>query len=956
MVVGFSFLNKQFMKQYFLYFIFISIPLGMIAQGNGSLDEFADFSTTYTYEFTTSDGIHLSTDLYLPITSDSLVIDLPYGNINFPIQVIPKGIQLLVYDSLNGHLKPNPYQLPMVFTRTPYSKSEKDALAIIMNMLGYAYALQDMRGRYQSEGIYYPMYSDSWKKDAYHPNQTIAIDFTDINDPHNSIYHQDGKESIFFLQDSLKWNYDLDGDGISETRDKAYNGYLAMFGASAMGNSQYQAAAAYQKNAHHNDLKTIVPIVATLEYFNGVIQQNGVFRQALIKNWLSSQIEDVAVIDPSDNDMQNNIHSTFDFGNLPPQEIIDLAIDQFCSLPDANGYSAMYPNYLLRTDLDASFAPINEIGESDANGTISRFRNIEVPAYHLTGWWDIFIDGQIDTYHKIMAETSETNQQNQKLVIGPWSHGTIGMDSVGDIRYPESVFNVNILYGDISDNTDNIRVDKIVESEVLAWLRNQLNYQEENYLGEPKVLIPESHFWQAYGPNLIRIPAENYYIRFPRFVNFITGHEDLLELPVEMQTPDTLLAFTINIPTDTSIQIPSSNPVNEPATPIVDFKSIKNIRYYVPGPVNDGIESNHSTGNYWYETDDFPLNSGVENQSFYLHASGFINKKLPINEETTLHYTHDPNNPVQTIGGGNLSLYTPVIGKNNSGPIDLANPAYAPLCMNRPDVIHFETDPIEDSLCIMGYAKAKIFVSSKVEGYPFTDTDFFIRILDVYPDGREFFVVEGAVNARARDYAASIANDNTDETAIYTNIESEKIYELFFNMLPTAYTFGAQHKLKVLISSSNYPRYQCNANIPIEEGAFFRREPNDGQTYSFQGQEMSARLAEQSLYFSPERASQLILPIYNNYDQGVDESLGQTPIIDVFPNPTNGILHIHFENTDKYYIIIRNMKSQILFENQVNCKSDLNIDMNHFTSGVYILECQNTNGMKTTKKIIFQAK
>jgi predicted acyl esterase len=138
-----------------------------------------------------------------------------------------------------------------------------------MNLLGYAYVLQDMRGRYDSEGVYIPMYSDSWKKDVYHPDQSHILDFTELDDPHNFLYHQDGKESIFFLQDSLFWDFDLNNDGTTDITDKAYNGYMAMFGASAMGNSQYQAAAAYQKTELKPDLKAMVPIVATLEYFDG---------------------------------------------------------------------------------------------------------------------------------------------------------------------------------------------------------------------------------------------------------------------------------------------------------------------------------------------------------------------------------------------------------------------------------------------------------------------------------------------------------------------------------------------------------------------------------------------------------------------------------------------------------------------------------------------------------------
>ena len=936
-----------------LIFVYSILYIIAFTQPNGKLDEFADFSTSFTYEFTTSDGVHLSTDLYLPITSDSLVVDMLFGNTYYPLQVVPKGIQLVIYDSLNGQTNPNPYQLPMVYTRTPYSKSHDDALAIIMNLLGYAYTLQDMRGRYNSEGVYFAMYSDSWKKDAYHPNKSHILDYTEISDPHNSIYHQDGREGIEFLQDSLMWAYDLNNDGITDTIAKAYNGYLAMFGASAMGNSQYQAASAYKKE-EDSDLKTLIPIVATLEYFEGVVQQNGVFRQALIVNWLTNQMEDVAVVNPDDDDMQNTIHSVFDFGGFCPEAIINSSINQFCSFPDENGYSAMYPNYSLRSDLDASFAMVNEDGESSANGNISRYSNLEVPSYHLTGWWDIFIDGQIETYHQIMDHTSSENQQMQKLVIGPWSHGTIGMDSVGDLRYPESVFDVNILYGDISDNTDNIRVDKIVKSEVLSWMRDLLNYRPENYLSEPKILIPESNTWQEYGPYQIKIPAENYYIRYPNFINYITGHEDLLEMPVALLTPDTLLFFTINIESDTSVQVPNSDPVGDPATPIIDFQQVKNIRYYVPGPVNDGISGNDRIGNYWFETDDFPLTSGIEWRNYFLHANGTINQISPENDEGDLEYIHHPDFPVQTIGGGNLTLRTPVVNKTNAGPIDLSNPIYAPLTMDREDVLQFESDFIEDSLCIMGYAKAKLFISSTVEGESLTDTDFFIRILDVYPDGQQFFVVEGAVNARARDYASSIIQGEVNNNAVYSNIESGQVYELDFQLLPIAYTFGHQHKIKILISSSNYPRYQSNPNLPIEQGEFFRRDAGDGQVYEFEGQNMSPRPATQKIFFGPQTKTQITLPVYTADDTGYSD-LRNNPYsyVNLYPNPSQGYPSLVINKQGTFQIVIRDFKGQIMLEEQVIGRSVSKLNTSGFANGVYLIEISGNGGFHEQRKFVY---
>lgn len=936
-----------------LTFLFMTLNVESLGQGNGELDEFADFSTTFTYEFTTSDGIKLSSDLYLPITSDSLVRSLSIFGEEYPIQIVPKGIQLFLYDSLNNQPNPNPYQLPMVFTRTPYNKGDKDALAIIMNLLGYAYVLQDMRGRYDSEGVYIPMYSDSWKKDVYHPDQSHILDFTELDDPHNFLYHQDGKESIFFLQDSLFWDFDLNNDGTTDITDKAYNGYMAMFGASAMGNSQYQAAAAYQKTELKPDLKAMVPIVATLEYFDGVVQHNGVFRQALVSNWIIGQMEDVAIFDPNDNDMQNNLHSIFDFDNLPAEEIFDLAIDQFSALADENGYSAMYPNFVMRSDMDASKAPVNASGESALDGGFNRYTNLEVPMYHLSGWWDIFVDGQIDTWQRIMKNTSASNQNLQKLVIGPWTHGTIGTDSVGDVRYPQSVFDINILYGDISDNTDNIRVDKIVGSEVLSWLRHLLNYTSENYLGEPKVMIPESAEWQDFGESSVRIPSEDYYIRFSNFVNYNIGHEDLKDMPIKLRNPNGEIAdLTIDIEAEESIQIPESEPVDDPATPVIDFQDVKNVRFYVPGPVNDGVEANAGIGNYWLERDSFPLVNETEEVSFYLNN---FNQSLspfePSDPFDPIKYTHNPNNPVQTIGGGNLTLRTPVTDKTNAGPLDLSNPVYEPLTMDRPDVLSYISPLVEDSLCMIGYPKMKLFASSEVEGGGPTDTDFFVRIVDVYPDGREFFVSEGAVNGRAREYARSIYEGQANENAIYSNLESGIVYELDFKMMPMAYTFGHQHRIKILISSSNYPRYQSHHNLPLNEGEFFRRLPNDGQTYEFNGSEMSPRIAEQSIFGDSRYPSKLIIPMFGKKTINFTDEIDKPLSFEIYPNPTFNEIYIKTLFRGNHQMTLYNINGKII--RQLQLKSTLSfIDLSDLPAGVYLIELKDAKGYREVQKLI----
>src|ERR1051325_528617 len=154
-------------------------------------------------------------------------------------------------------------------------------------------------------------------------------------------------------------------------------------------------------------------------------------------------------------------------------------------------------------------------------------------------------------------------------------------------------------------------------------------------------------------------------------------------------------------------------------------------------------------------------------------------------------------------------------GKSH-GMIDLTNPNWHYTTMDRQGVIAFETPVLTDTLCLIGYPVATIYAKSnpggEVDGP--TDTDFFIRILDVYPDGRQFFVMEGCVNARAREYAKYIAEHNgiENDQIPFKNIDIGKVYEYKFRLMEMGYTWGYGHKLKILISSSNHTRYQVNPN------------------------------------------------------------------------------------------------------------------------------------------------
>lgn len=915
---------------------------------NGQLDLITEFTSIETHYFTMPDGIKLATDVYYPIITDSVTTTLNLFGNNYVIELIKKGTQLFVYDSVNHQPNPNQYQLPMVYTRTPYSKGTYDEFGIYLNMLGYSYVLQDMRGRYASEGVYLPMYSDGWRKDVYHPTTKNSLDITSFSDPSNGNKHEDGKYSVLFIKDSLKRMYDLDNDGTPETLDKAYNGSIVMFGASALGNTQYQAASTIKNDVSQEGLKGLIPIVATNEHFNSVTQHNGAFRQALVQGWMTGQLEDNIDTTQVDNNIQNAIHTTFDYGGMSGDSVINIGVDFVTSIKDTNGFTGMYPNSLIRAGVNASYAPINALGESDPNGGISRYKNLELPIYHLTGWWDIFIDGQLETYNNIMDNTNLHTQKNQKIVIGPWTHRTIALDTVGDIVYPPSVFDVKVA------NRQELSNDysELVDGDVVDWLRYLLNYDTAKYLGEPKVLIPESQTWQNAGSVDIRVPATDFYLTYSEFLNYLAGFNGIDSLPIEVLSAGNYSTIYYDLEADTTQQQPGSSPVGNPVSPPVNYEQVPNVRYYIPGPVNDGVAQNANVGNYWASSDAFPLQWGVRDYTLFLHGDGSADTSAPTIVEPTVVYNHDPDQQVFTVGGGNLVIETPD-HRENSGPMNLANPMWDTLTMNRPDVVHFETDFIQDSLKIVGVPTAKIYASSTPLSGPagLTSTDFFVRIIDVYPDGREYFVVEGAVNARARDYAKQLATGIEDITIPYTNINSGQVYEYEFRLLPIAYTFGHNHKLKVLISSSNWPRYQSNPNIPIEDGDFFRRSPGDGKTYTFNSTVYSPRVAEQEIFFSPAYPTQITLPFYDGVTGVGVEEVDKKAQWAIYPNPTQDDITIATDFDNEYTIEVYSINGQFLFKQKSQLKQT-KVSLQLFTPGVYFVKVITDKGLVSAKKIV----
>lgn len=229
--------------------------------------------------------------------------------------------------------------------------------------------------------------------------------------------------------------------------------------------------------------------------------------------------------------------------------------------------------------------------------------------------------------------------------------------------------------------------------------------------------------------------------------------------------------------------------------------------YYVMGALGEP----DAPGNEWRTAQQWPPLS-TRPTPLYLHADGGAGFSPPT-QEGFRSYTYDPSDPVPTLGGRELNIPA---GIKDQRPIE-----------SRADVLVFTTEPLKEPLEVIGRVKAVLWVSSDAP-----DTDFLVRLCDVYPDGRSYNIVEGVLRAR---YHRSLSRA--------TLLQPNKVYRLEIDLWSTAIVFNRGHRLRVHITSSSVPGYDPNPNT----GAPFRANTQ-------------TRIAQNRVYLSKRYPSHLILP------------------------------------------------------------------------------------------------
>jgi putative CocE/NonD family hydrolase len=221
--------------------------------------------------------------------------------------------------------------------------------------------------------------------------------------------------------------------------------------------------------------------------------------------------------------------------------------------------------------------------------------------------------------------------------------------------------------------------------------------------------------------------------------------------------------------------------------------------------------------NRWRAENEWPL-TGTVYTDVYLHSQGRANiqagdlSRQPPQQEPPDEYTYDPRDPVMT-------LYTPA---GQHAPLDQR------ALDGRRDVLVYATPPLEQPLEVIGPVTVKLWAASSAR-----DTDFVVKLLDIWPDGFAQELCHGIVRARYRE--------SFDRPSL---IQPGQAYEYTIQVNPTGNLFRPGHRVRLDVSSSDFPNFDRNHNT-------------GGDDY----RESALQTARQTIFHDAARPSRLILPV-----------------------------------------------------------------------------------------------
>lgn len=229
--------------------------------------------------------------------------------------------------------------------------------------------------------------------------------------------------------------------------------------------------------------------------------------------------------------------------------------------------------------------------------------------------------------------------------------------------------------------------------------------------------------------------------------------------------------------------------------------------------------------NEWRSYDTWPPNS-AKPVAYYLQSGGRANSlqgdgelslTAPQNEGSDA-FTYDPRRPVPSLGGSICCFSEAFVGGSfDQGDIEM-----------RHDVLVYTTPELDRAVEITGPVQVTLYLSSDAR-----DTDLSVKLLDVHPDGRAYNLDESIQRVRWRE---------GQERAVF--MEAGEVYEVNVGPLVTSNAFEKGHRIRIEVSSSNFPRFERNLNT-------------GGNNFD----ESEGFVATNRIHHSPAHPSRIVLPV-----------------------------------------------------------------------------------------------
>ena len=261
--------------------------------------------------------------------------------------------------------------------------------------------------------------------------------------------------------------------------------------------------------------------------------------------------------------------------------------------------------------------------------------------------------------------------------------------------------------------------------------------------------------------------------------------------------------------------------------------------------------------NIWFSADDW-FDLADEADTLYLTFGGGLSSTVPSISSTFDTIIYNPRDPSPSYGAACFDPRDPSVV---IGPVDISDTVES-----RDDILIFSTDILSENLRICGSVAIELYISSNR-----LDTDFAARLCDVYPDGRSIILTDGIRRARFRN-----GFSDSDEELLTPDL----VYLVPVELQEIAHTFLAGHRLRIDITSSDYPRFDMNLN---NGGAMYI----DGDTL----------IATNKIFMDSLRPSRVIISKSSTVDitdESSDDFIERPSFYSIlaYPNPFNSAVRI----------------------------------------------------------------